>query len=107
LIPSCSIPASDQVRAGFLFSRYGFDFRAIGKRSLELTQKQAARGNPAPGGGTYSGWEPQVKAKRRKSEPNIGDLAHFGKTGPLWNAAIPARETNRFRRRCTHGFRLG
>jgi hypothetical protein len=26
LIPSCSVPASDWVRAGFFFSRYGFQF---------------------------------------------------------------------------------
>jgi len=71
LIPSCSIPASDQVRAGFLFSRYGFDFRAIRERSLKSTQKQAARENPAPGGGTYSLWQAQVKAKRNQNTPNI------------------------------------
>jgi hypothetical protein len=47
-------PASEQARAGFLFSRYGFDFRAIGERSLKSAQKHAARENPAPGGGTYS-----------------------------------------------------
>jgi len=42
-------PGLGQVRAGFFFSRYGFNFRAIGKRFPEAAQKQAARGNPAPG----------------------------------------------------------
>jgi hypothetical protein len=61
-IPSCSIPASERVRAGFFFSRYGFtatigtvaNFRAIGERSLKSAQKQAARGISRAGWGTYS-----------------------------------------------------
>jgi hypothetical protein len=43
-------PGLGQVRAGFFFSRYGFNFRAIRKAA----QKQAAREDPAPVGGTYS-----------------------------------------------------
>jgi hypothetical protein len=49
LIPSCSIPASERVRAGFFFSRYGFNLCAIGERSPKSAQKQTARENPAPG----------------------------------------------------------
>src|SRR6202035_3765778 len=54
LIPSCSIPASDQIRAGFLVSRYGYC--AIGNEPFSGTnhyyykcyfaQKQAAREIP-------------------------------------------------------------
>jgi hypothetical protein len=36
-------PGLGQVRAGFFFSRYGFDFRAIRERSREFAQKQTAR----------------------------------------------------------------
>jgi iron-sulfur cluster repair protein YtfE (RIC family) len=47
-------PGLGQVRAGFFFSRYGFDFCAIGERSLEAAQKQTARENPRRIGRTYS-----------------------------------------------------
>jgi hypothetical protein len=42
-------PGLGSLRAGFFFSRNGFNFRAP-----KPAQKQAARENPAPGGGTYS-----------------------------------------------------
>jgi hypothetical protein len=43
LIPSCSIPASEQVRVGFFFSRYGFDLCAIGERSPQRPRKNKRR----------------------------------------------------------------
>jgi hypothetical protein len=42
-------PGLGRIRAGFFFSRYGFNFRAIGERTPEFAQKQTARENPAPG----------------------------------------------------------
>jgi hypothetical protein len=36
-------PGLGQIRAGFFFSRYGFNFRAIRERSREIAQKQTAR----------------------------------------------------------------
>jgi hypothetical protein len=47
-------PGLGQVRAGFFFSRYGFNFRAIGKRSLKSRKNKRREKNPAPGCGTYS-----------------------------------------------------
>jgi hypothetical protein len=42
-------PGLGQVRAGFFFSRYGFNFHAIlEERTPEFAQKQTARENPAP-----------------------------------------------------------
>jgi hypothetical protein len=32
-------PGLGRIRAGFFFSRYGFNFRATGERSLEAAQK--------------------------------------------------------------------
>jgi hypothetical protein len=63
-------PGLGLLRAGFFFSRYGFNFCAIFReRSLEFAQKQTARENPAPGGRTYSPWEPQVKENWPKNRP--------------------------------------
>jgi hypothetical protein len=76
-------PGLGRVRAGFFFSRYGFNLRAIGMRSLEPAQKQAAREIPAPVGGTYSRWQPQVKADQVKNRPNTADLAGFRRSGRL------------------------
>jgi hypothetical protein len=45
-IPSCSIPASEQVRAGFLFSRYGYEFCAKRERVLQIHAKTSGARNP-------------------------------------------------------------
>jgi len=57
-------PGLERIRAGFFFSRYGFNFRAIGERSQKPRKNKRREKNPAPGGRTYSGREPRVKAKR-------------------------------------------
>jgi hypothetical protein len=43
LNPSCSIPASEHFRVGFLFSRYGYDFRAIGSWPPANSRKNKRR----------------------------------------------------------------
>jgi hypothetical protein len=92
-------PGLGQVRAGFFFSRYGFNFRAAGERSLEPAQKQAAREIPAPGGRSYSRRSPQVKAKPSKNRPNLPDLARFAVGSHALARGWDLLETNRFRRR--------
>jgi hypothetical protein len=60
-------PGLGRIRAGFLVSRYGFDFRAIGERSPKSAQKQAARGIPAPGAGLIAGKRPESRKTGLKS----------------------------------------
>jgi hypothetical protein len=111
-IPSCSIPASERVRAGFFFSRYGFtatigtvaNFRAIGERSLKSAQKQAARGISRAGWGTYSREVPRVKENRPENRPNLRDSAHFWSPPAHPDQAILPNETNGFPRRCPGNF---
>jgi hypothetical protein len=48
LIPSCSIPSSEQVRAGFFFSRYGMRFlRDRGAIPFGHTKTNGARNSRA------------------------------------------------------------
>jgi predicted alpha/beta-hydrolase family hydrolase len=68
-------PGLGLLRAGFLVSRYGFDFCATRKN------KQREK-NPAPGAGTYSRWKPRVKANGRENAPKSKDLADFGRQIP-------------------------
>src|ERR1700733_6863140 len=71
----------EHVRAGFFFSRYGFNFRASGpipltrKRPSKPAQKQTARENPRRIGRTYSGRERRVKVNEPENQPNMRDLA--------------------------------
>jgi predicted alpha/beta-hydrolase family hydrolase len=62
-IPSCSIPASDQVRAGFFVSRYGFNFRATRKN------KQREK-NPAPGAGLIAAGSRESRKSALKAGQN-------------------------------------
>jgi hypothetical protein len=75
-------PGLGQVRAGFFFSRYGFDFCAIGERSREPHKNKQREKNPALDGRSYIAWEPQVKAKQPKNALNVRYLAHFW---PAWS----------------------
>jgi hypothetical protein len=64
-------PGLGQVRAGFFFSRYGFNFRAIGEFSpYDFTQKQAARENPAPGAGLIAAASPESRQTGPKTSQN-------------------------------------
>jgi hypothetical protein len=66
-------PGLGQVRAGFFFSRYGYDFHAIGERSPEIHAKtNSARKIPRRIGGTYSRCMPRVKANWPKTGQNRG-----------------------------------
>jgi hypothetical protein len=90
-IPSCSIPASDWSGPAFSSVVMDFNFCAIGERSPGATQKQTARGIPAPGGETYSLLALQVKAKQPENRPNIRDLGHFWPARRVleWGASRP------------------
>jgi hypothetical protein len=92
-------PGLGQVRAGFFFSRYGVNFRAIRKRSVKSAQKQAARGIPAPGAGLIAG----VRLKSRKTGLKTGrkmrDLPDFAPASAI-ELRHPACETNGFPGRC-------
>jgi hypothetical protein len=44
-------PGLGQVRAGFFFSRYGFNFRAIGDNPFEPRKNKQREKYPAPGVG--------------------------------------------------------
>jgi hypothetical protein len=68
-------PGLEHVRAGFLVSRYGFQFRAIEGNRPPDAQKQAALGFPRAGCGTYSRPRPRVKARQPEKRPNI---SYFG-----------------------------
>jgi hypothetical protein len=76
-------PGLGHVRAGFFFSRYGFNFRAIGTTSLigrcplKPRKNKQREKSPAPGCGTYSRWRTRVKEKQARNEPNMRDLAHY------------------------------
>jgi hypothetical protein len=98
-------PGLGLLRAGFLFSRYGFNFR--GERKNKQREK-----NPAPGCGTYSRWKPRVKANWAEKAPKWCDLelkrrmasnewrireAHFA----IRYSPFALNETNGFHRRCT------
>jgi hypothetical protein len=47
-------PGLGLLRVGFFFSRYGFDFRAIGKRSQQPRKNKQREKIPRRIGGTYS-----------------------------------------------------
>ena len=49
-IPSCSIPASERVRAGFFYSRCGYVFRASKSEPDQIHAKTSGARNPAPDG---------------------------------------------------------
>jgi hypothetical protein len=60
-------PGLGRVRAGFFFSRYGFNFRATGS-DPEIPRKNKQREKiPRRAGRTYSRQRRQVKAKRPES----------------------------------------
>jgi hypothetical protein len=63
-------PGLGQVRAGFFFSRYGYNFHATGAYPWDPRKNKQREKNPAPGGGTYSRCEPQVKANCLKTGQN-------------------------------------
>jgi hypothetical protein len=63
-------PGLGRIRAGFLVSRYGFNFA----QTDGIAQKQTARENPAPGCGTYSGPQPRVKENWPEKALKRGDL---------------------------------
>jgi hypothetical protein len=65
-------PGLGLVRAGFFFSRYGVDFRAIPKQSVKSAQKQAARGIPAPGAGLIAGTRLESRKTARKPAKDAG-----------------------------------
>jgi hypothetical protein len=68
-------PGLGCIRAGFFFSRYGFNFHAPendpseGADLLKTAQKQTARENPRRIGGTYSLRARQVKVKEPGNRP--------------------------------------
>jgi hypothetical protein len=65
-------PGLGSLRAGFLVSRYGFNFRASGAKT------NSARKIPRRVGRTYSGREPRVKANGCENRQKSKDLADFG-----------------------------
>jgi hypothetical protein len=65
-------PGLGLLRAGFLVSRYGFNFR--GERKNKQREK-----NPAPGWRTYSRWKPRVKANWPENGPKWRDLGQKGR----------------------------
>jgi hypothetical protein len=67
-IPSCSIPALGQVRAGFLFSRYGFIADA-GGASRPRSRKNKRREIVRAGWVTYSRETSRVKANGPLNPP--------------------------------------
>jgi predicted alpha/beta-hydrolase family hydrolase len=67
-------PGLGLLRAGFLVSRYGFNFRASAKTN-------SARKIPRRVGRTYSRWKSRVKANRRENRLKSKDLADFGRGG--------------------------
>lgn len=71
-------PGLGQVRAGFLVSRYGFDFRGDHKESRKNKQREK---NPAPDCGTYSGPEPRVKEIQPEKALKHGHLGQKGNGG--------------------------
>jgi hypothetical protein len=64
-------PGLGQVRAGFFFSRYGFNFRTVGSDPLKPRKNKQREKIPRRIAGTYSPCEPGVKAKQAENEPNI------------------------------------
>jgi len=48
-------PGLGQVRAGFFFSRYGFDFRATVDASRQPRKNKQREKTPAPGAGLIAG----------------------------------------------------
>jgi hypothetical protein len=70
-------------RAGFLFSRYGFNFRANSSKSA---QKQTAQENPRRIGRTYSRRRPRVKEKLAEIALNRGNFWRFWPRPAFWQA---------------------
>jgi hypothetical protein len=68
-------PGLELLRAGFLVSRYGFNFCSD---PLDRAKTNSARKIPRRVGRTYSRWKPRVKANRRENRPKAKDLADFG-----------------------------
>jgi len=73
-------PGLGQVRAGFFFSRYGFDFRAIGQNPFRAKPFEASRKNkqrekdPAPGAGLIAA----AGFESRQTGPKTGQIGGFG-----------------------------
>jgi hypothetical protein len=67
-------PGLGQVRAGFFFSRYGFNFRAIGQKPLDEPRKNKQREkDPAPGAGLIAAGSPES----RQTGPKTGQIGGF------------------------------
>src|SRR5438445_9856705 len=78
-------PGLGQVRVGFLFSRYGYDFREIGTGPVRRAKTNSARKIPRRVGRTYSRWQPRVKANEAEKPPNMRDLGQKGRmAGSEW-----------------------
>jgi len=56
-------PGLGRIRAGFFFSRYGYDFRATGSYPENPHKNKQREKIPRRAGGTYSRRQRQVKAK--------------------------------------------
>ena len=67
-------PGLGVARAGFFFSRYGLDFRAVGSDPANPRKNKRREEFPAPDGGTYSGEAAEVKANRVENGPKPNDF---------------------------------